>query len=47
VAKKLCLNVNDKVPEEVYKLMEFYPQPMMQRHPGVEFVPTPQRKSSD
>jgi len=47
VAKELGLNVNDNVPEEVYKLMEFYPQPMMQRHPGVEFVPTPQRKSRE
>lgn len=47
VAKELGLNINDNVPEEVYKLMEFYPQPMMQRHPGVEFVPTPQRKSRE
>ena len=44
VAKELGLNVNENVPEEVYKLMEYYPQPMMQRHPGVEFVPTPKRK---
>jgi ClpP class serine protease len=44
VAKELGLNVNDGVPEEVYKLMEYYPQPMMQRA-GVEFVPTPKRKS--
>ncbi|AEA46451.1 SDH family Clp fold serine proteinase [Archaeoglobus veneficus] len=43
VAKQLGLNVSTNVPEEVYELMELYPQPMMQRHPGVEFVPAPQR----
>lgn len=41
VAKQLGLNVSTDVPEEVYELMELYPQPMMQRHPGVEFVPAP------
>ncbi len=40
VARELGLNVNTEVPEEVYMLMELYPQPMMQRQ-GVEFVPTP------
>jgi ClpP class serine protease len=41
VARELGLNVSTEVPEEVYELMELYPQPMMQRHPGVEFVPVP------
>ena len=41
IAKQLGLNVSTDVPEEVYELMELYPQPMMQRHPGVEFVPAP------
>jgi ClpP class serine protease len=45
VAKELGLKVNVEVPEEVYKLMEYYPQPMMLR--GVEFVPSPQKKSKD
>ncbi len=39
--RELGLNVSTEVPEEVYELMELYPQPMMQRHPGVEFVPSP------
>lgn len=39
--RQLGLKVSTDVPEEVYKLMELYPQPMMQRHPGVEFVPSP------
>lgn len=44
VARELGLKVSTEVPEEVYELMELYPQPMMQRHPGVEFVPTPQKQ---
>ncbi len=41
--RQLGLKVSTDVPEEVYELMELYPQPMMQRHPGVEFVPSPQK----
>lgn len=40
---ELGLKVSTDVPAEVYELMELYPQPMMQRHPGVEFVPSPQK----
>jgi ClpP class serine protease len=47
IAKELGLNVNVNVPSEVYELMELYPQPMMQRHPGVEFVPTPRRRTGN
>ncbi len=43
IVRELGLNVSTNVPEEVYELMEMYPQPLMQRHPGVEFVPTPQK----
>jgi len=43
VAKELGLTINDEVPNEVYQLMEFYPQPMAQRT-GVEFVPMPSEK---
>ncbi|WP_202319086.1 SDH family Clp fold serine proteinase [Archaeoglobus neptunius] len=45
VLRGLGLNVSTDVPVEVYELMELYPQPMMQRHPGVEFVPTPRGKN--
>ena len=43
IARELGLNVSTDMPEEVYELMGMYPQPLMQRHPGVEFVPTPQK----
>jgi ClpP class serine protease len=43
IAQELGLKVSTEMPEEVYELMEMYPQPLMQRHPGVEFVPTPQK----
>jgi len=39
-AKKLGLNVIDKIPPEIYELMTLYPMPMMQRS-GVEFIPSP------
>jgi len=38
--REFGLNVSTDVPPEVYELMDLYPQPMMQRHPGVEFVPS-------
>ncbi|HDM36659.1 MAG TPA: hypothetical protein ENG09_05370 [Candidatus Syntrophoarchaeum butanivorans] len=41
VARGFGLNISTDVPAEIYEFMELYPQPMMQRHPGVEFVPTP------
>ncbi len=43
VARELGLQVSTDVPEEVYRLMDLYPQPMMQRQ-GVEFVPVPSKK---
>ncbi len=39
-AKKLGLPVKDKVPPEVYQLMELYPQTPLNR-PGVEYIPYP------
>jgi ClpP class serine protease len=39
-AKEMGLPVNEKMPREVYDLMELYPQSGMRR-PSVEFVPTP------
>ncbi len=44
VVKSFGLNVSTEIPPEVYELMDLYPQPMMHRHPGVEFVPTPKGK---
>ncbi|MFB3884031.1 MAG: hypothetical protein ACE144_02315 [Thermodesulfobacteriota bacterium] len=41
-AKEMGLPVSDKMPAEVYQLMEFYPQARQQR-PGVEFIPIPYR----
>jgi ClpP class serine protease len=40
-AKELGLPVSDKVPLEVYALMELYPQPLVKRVPTVEFMPAP------
>jgi len=41
-AKELGLPVSSGMPEEVYRLMELYPQARQQR-PGVEFIPIPYR----
>jgi ClpP class serine protease len=41
-AKGMGLPVSEQMPEEVYQLMEFYPQARQQR-PGVEFIPVPYR----
>jgi ClpP class serine protease len=41
-AKAMGLPVSDQMPEEVYELMELYPQARQQR-PGVEFIPVPYR----
>ena len=39
-ARKLGLNVKTEVPEEVYTLMDLYPQ-AHQRRPGIEYIPLP------
>ena len=41
-AKEMGLPVSDQMLEEIYQLMERYPQAKQQR-PGVEFVPIPYR----
>ena len=38
--RRMGIPVKTEIPEEVYKLMELYPQPTAMR-PSVEFVPTP------
>ena len=41
-ARELGLNVSQPIPQEVYDLMAFFPQPT-QRVPTVEYIPTPHR----
>jgi ClpP class serine protease len=41
-AKAMGLPVSDQMPDEVYQLMDLYPQARPQR-PGVEFIPIPYR----
>jgi ClpP class serine protease len=41
-ARAMGLPVSDQMPEEIYQLMELYPQAKQQR-PGVEFIPIPYR----
>ncbi len=38
-AKELGLHVSSDVPEEVYELMELYPQPTSMLRPSVEYIP--------
>jgi len=42
-AKDLGLKVTDKVPDEIYQLMNLYPQARTRR-PSVEFIPIPYEK---
>ncbi|RMH08282.1 MAG: hypothetical protein D6699_00950 [Aquificota bacterium] len=39
--KSLGLNVSTDVPEEVYNLMELFPQPMGSQVPSVQYIPFP------
>ncbi len=41
--RSLGLNVNTDVPEEVYELMELFPQPMGSQVPSVQYIPVPYR----
>jgi ClpP class serine protease len=41
-ARALGLRVTEGMPEEIYRLMDLYPQSRQQR-PGVEYIPTPYR----
>ncbi|MFB6355978.1 MAG: ATP-dependent Clp protease proteolytic subunit [bacterium] len=40
------LNVSEEIPDEVYELLSYYSQPT-QQSTGVEFTPTPRKKSSE
>ena len=44
-AKKLGLPVSTNMPEEIYELMNLFPQPV-RREPSVEFAPSPRRTPS-
>lgn len=39
-AKELGLPVKDEIPQEIYQLMDLYPQALVQR-PGIEYIPYP------
>ncbi|MCS6957243.1 MAG: ATP-dependent Clp protease proteolytic subunit [Aquificaceae bacterium] len=41
--RSLGLNVSTDVPEEVYSLMELFPQPMGSQVPSVQYIPVPYR----
>ncbi len=41
--KELGLRVSTDVPQEVYNLMELYPQPMGSQVPSVQYIPVPYR----
>jgi ClpP class serine protease len=45
-AEALGLPVSTEVPEEVYDLMELYPQ-SSQRRPSVQYVPAPRREDEE
>ncbi|RTZ68989.1 MAG: hypothetical protein DSZ30_03275 [Aquificaceae bacterium] len=45
VLKEYGLRVSTDVPEEVYELMELYPQPKQNAVPSVQYIPLPYRKS--
>lgn len=41
--KDLGLRISTEVPEEVYRLMELFPQPMGSQVPSVQYIPVPYR----
>lgn len=41
--KSLGLNISTEVPEDVYALMELFPQPMGSQVPSVQYIPAPYR----
>jgi len=41
--RELGLNISTEVPEEVYQLMDLYPQPMGAQVPSVQYIPVPYR----
>ncbi len=45
--REFGLRISTDIPEEVYELMDLYQQPLMQRHPGVEFAPSQGEKKAE
>ncbi|MCS7171595.1 MAG: ATP-dependent Clp protease proteolytic subunit [Aquificaceae bacterium] len=45
--KSLGLNISTEVPEEVYQLMELFPQPMGSQVPSVQYIPVPYRTNQE
>ena len=45
-ARKLGLPVRDEMPQEIYTLMNLYPQPA-QRRPSVQYIPVPYRREKE
>ncbi len=43
--RAMGLNVSTDVPEEVYQLMELFPQPVGSMVPSVQYIPLPYRKN--
>ncbi len=43
--RELGLKVSTDVPQEVYELMELYPQPMGSQVPSVQYIPLPYRRA--
>ncbi|WP_333784978.1 ATP-dependent Clp protease proteolytic subunit [Thermocrinis sp.] len=41
--RELGLNISTEVPEEVYQLMDLYPQPIGAQVPSVQYIPIPYR----
>jgi ClpP class serine protease len=44
ILKEYNLRVSTEVPEEVYELMELYPQPKNNAVPAVQYIPVPYKK---
>ncbi len=45
--KALGLNLSTEIPEEVYQLMELFPQPVGSQVPSVQYIPIPYRTSKE
>jgi len=46
ILKEYGLRVSTDVPEEVYELMELYPQPKQNAVPSVQYIPVPYKKET-
>lgn len=44
-AQKIGLPVSDAMPEEIYKFMNLFPQPLKKQTPSVQYIPVPYSKN--